>query len=82
MEDIRKLIYDHEAAIDLESLAYTVCGLTGVLTELLRDGPPTESAEQVRYQGMIGAAARCAELHSLMLARAMNRHFDEEHLDD
>lgn len=74
MEDMRKLLEDHEAQTFTESLAFTVRGLTAVLVDMLRHGSPSDSKEKLRYHEMIGSVAHCAEMQATMLARAVSKH--------
>lgn len=76
MEDIRKLLEDHEARIAPDSLAYIVRGLGHALAKQLRDGIPQEPLERRRHLEIVSALAHCMELHSILLARWVAAHLD------
>lgn len=76
MEDIRKLIKDHEALIAPESLGYLLRGLTATLHELIQEGPPSDSQERLRYREMVHSVSFFSELSSVMLARWLGEHID------
>ena len=77
MEDIRKLLSDHEAEIAPESLAYILRGLNAAIADQLADCQPDDPAERRRYLEINGALTRCAELYSAALARWMSGHVDD-----
>ena len=76
MEDMRKLLRDHEAAVAPESLGYVLRGLTATVHELIQESPSSDAAERMRQREMVHAVSFCAQLTSTMLARWLGEHVD------
>jgi len=77
MEDIRKLLRDHEAEIAPESLGYLLRGLNAALHELIAEGDPSSTPEdRLRYKEMVYSVSYCAQLVSVMLSRWLGDHRD------
>lgn len=76
MEDMRRLLRDHEAEIAPESLGYLLRGLNTLLYDLLQDSPPSDPAERMRHMESVHSVAFSAQLVASMLARWLGEHVD------
>ncbi|HEX7047418.1 MAG TPA: hypothetical protein VF275_07590 [Gammaproteobacteria bacterium] len=76
MEDLRKLLDDHEAEIAPESLGYLLRGLNALMYDLLQDCSPSDPKERMRHNEMLHSVAFSAQLISRMLARWLGEHVD------